>query len=90
MNLLDNAVEAEMKYEENKRYIHLSIQRDGDDLMIQVANYIEESILKYNKKLISSKKDRNKHGIGLVSVRKTIEQYMGFLNIEEKNNKIED
>ena len=55
--------------------------------MIQVANYIEESILKYNKKLISSKKDRNKHGIGLVSVRKTIEQYMGFLNIEEKNNK---
>lgn len=87
MNLLDNAVEAEMKYEENKRYIHLSIQRDGDDLMIQVANYIEESILKYNKKLISSKKDRNKHGIGLVSVRKTIEQYMGFLNIEEKNNK---
>ncbi len=82
-NLLDNAIEAAEKTA--KRRIGVDVQTAGAYLSILVCNSIECSVLKNNQELITSKKDKELHGIGIKTVRELVRKYNGMIQFYEKN-----
>lgn len=86
MNLLDNAIEACRK-NEIKSQIILTISKVGVYYQLLVENTIEESVLKNNRHLKSIKSGKNKHGLGLKSIKDIVEKHDGMLDIYEENDK---
>jgi signal transduction histidine kinase len=84
-NLLDNAIEATLKLKTNKKF-NVSIEYDRNVLYISMANYYHGTLLYLDNKLITTKEDKKNHGLGLTSVRKSLENYNGTMNIYNKGN----
>lgn len=76
-NLLDNAIEAEQHVVEN-RNISIQIFEMKSMYNIIVKNHIEESVLSKNPGLLTNKTNKDIHGLGLRSVRDTVEKYDGM------------
>lgn len=85
-NLLDNAIEAEKKEQEEWRYIHLWIRKEGLMMHVIVENYITESVLDKNPKLNTSKKTSQFHGIGLKGVQEYVRSQEGEIKIWEQDH----
>ena len=81
-NLCDNAIESLQKIKDN-RLLSISVSEKGGYYLITVKNRIEESVLKNNAELHSSKSDNVYHGYGLKSVESIVKKYDGILNINE-------
>ena len=79
-NLLDNAIEATSKLKEDKK-IEASIELDRNVLYVSVINSFQGELLYKDNKLITTHKDKESHGLGLNSVRKSTEKYNGTMNI---------
>ena len=75
-NLIDNAIEAELK--EEKRMIEVQLLRYKGMYMIIVKNYIHESVLTKNPELKTGKADKKHHGIGIKSVKKIVRNLDGM------------
>ncbi|MBO5069890.1 MAG: GHKL domain-containing protein [Roseburia sp.] len=84
-NLLDNAIEAEMKEPERERLIVLETKVRYKMLHMVVKNRVSASVLFDNPGLKTSKQDNELHGIGLESVRRTVRQWNGAMEIIEEN-----
>ncbi len=86
-NCLDNSIEAVSKIEDKrKRIVKIEIIYRKNNLLIKIANsYIGK--LKKDKygNLLSTKADKENHGIGLYSVKKVVSKYDGIMN-----NRIDD
>ncbi|HHZ02772.1 MAG TPA: sensor histidine kinase [Tissierellia bacterium] len=82
-NLLDNAIEAASK-NENEKFINISMELDRNVLYLNICNSYEGK-LKFNGKKLLSTKEGNNHGLGLSSVEKSIEKYNGTMNIRHSN-----
>lgn len=80
-NLLDNAVEAVATLSEDKKTVTLSIRQIQQMMVIKIKNPAPQ---KFNKKedgtLLSTKE--NHKGLGLSSVRNTVEKYHGDMQIK--------
>lgn len=76
-NLLDNAIEACEKIQYKKRWIEIRIMRKSKMLYITIANSIEEFPLVQEGKLITGKKEKQRHGYGLKSVQHVVRKYRG-------------
>ena len=85
-NLLDNAIEAEQKEQEQE--IHLNMEVVDEMFNLIVENHIQNSVLCVNPKLVTSKKNKAEHGLGIPTVREIVNQYQGFLNISEEANNV--
>lgn len=85
-NILDNAIEAVEKIEEDKRYITITLKRHGNFILILSDNYYDGNIKKEGKNFISIKENKIKHGFGLKSVSRIVDKYNGELQIETENN----
>ncbi len=81
-NLLDNAIEASR--EEENPEIFLEMRQREKELFCSIKNRITESVLQKNPKLKTSKKEKQKHGIGISHVQELVEEMHGILLIEEK------
>lgn len=82
-NILENAVEAAEKTR-NNRYIHLRMKFDRGNLIINLENTYDGKLIKdKTKRLMTTKKDFNNHGIGLGSVYRTVKKYSGMLFIDD-------
>lgn len=82
-NLLDNAIEASM--EEQDPYIDAIIRQEKSFMLIKVTNkYCGE--LPGNMR--SSKKNKIFHGIGIESVKSTVEKYHGEFSIKKQDNEV--
>lgn len=82
-NMLDNAVEASMDSKE--KYIYVSVcKKSGWDTMT-VKNKIDSSVLDVNPELISTKADKDKHGIGVKEIKTLAEKYDGMTDIYESD-----
>lgn len=82
-NLLENAVEASEKSEE-ERYIHIQIRYDKGNLLIFVTNSYRGKLLKTkSKQLKTTKSDAGNHGVGLPSVYRAAAKYQGTVDIED-------
>ena len=55
-------------------------------IYLTIQNKISKSILKNNNLLKNSKDDKINHGLGLYSIKRTIENNKGLMDIFEKDN----
>lgn len=80
-NLLDNAIEGCRMNKYKKKYIYVQISEQKNYIFINIKNSIEscKDPFFYKK---TSKKEAWKHGIGLKSVKRTVEKYQGNVDIE--------
>ena len=80
-NLLDNAIEATCRLVDNK-YILIDVSYDRGTLLIHIENSYDSVVCREYGKLVTRKKDKDLHGIGLQSVKAIIEKYDRELEIE--------
>lgn len=87
-NLFQNAVEALNRSEDAKPYLKVKFIRREDALRIIIKNSMNEEqiILNKNHMPITTKKNKEEHGIGLCNAKEVVEQNGGlfFAEIKEK------
>lgn len=91
-NLLDNAIEACEKLEQQQRYIHLNLKKKNHFLLIEVENsfdgelkWEEDDMVPMTTKQSDLPDIFMEHGIGLKNVRDVAERYLGDMNIKIKD-----
>ncbi len=84
-NLIDNALEAAMSVNEN-RFIDFKMDYSKGMMIIQISNPYSCDVKMENGKIITSKKDKVNHGLGLKSVNEVLERYNGMTKIEADGN----
>ena len=85
-NALDNAVEACVKIENAKdRYIDVKINDDPDEMIISVKNPSLYAPKRRAGMYISAKSDKENHGLGLKSIKRTVDKHKGDLLIKYEN-----
>ncbi|HEX3077714.1 MAG TPA: ATP-binding protein [Lachnospiraceae bacterium] len=87
-NMWDNAIEATKLVEKSPR-IEFVVKNSKNYLVIIMRNTLKKSVLKSNPMLKTTKKDKNSHGIGLISIEDIVNKYDGMLNYREENNVFE-
>jgi len=87
-NLMDNAIEANKKINEEKRQINFTMKYDRGRLFIRISNPYNRKILKdkNTKKLLTTKKDSSNHGKGINSIKNIVEKNDGIIDIDYDNN----
>ena len=84
-NLLDNTIEALMFDHENKS-LNIIIKYSKENLLIYIENSFNGIIIKEQNKYVTIKANNKQHGIGLISIDKTLSKYGGHLQINSDNN----
>ena len=84
-NLLDNAIEA-CKKNTQERMIKIMLREQKNMIHVQVTNTIEQSVLEENAGLKTTKKDKKKHGYGILSVKKLAQEHDGLVKHYEEGN----
>ena len=85
-NLLDNAIEAELKLSKAQRKIEIKIVMIEEVLDILIRNRIAEPVLQDVQKVKNigtTKQDTGNHGFGLKNVREIVKKYDGFMDLYE-------
>lgn len=85
-NLLDNAIEACRKLEVEKRFLKLDNKYVDGKLILIIRN---SKILDKNETLVTSKRDHDMHGRGILSVRKVVEAYDGVIDFKDFGDEFE-
>ena len=85
-NLLDNAIEAAMSVEQEKRYVHVESKFQEGRLLLSIKNSKPSGTSSCQQ---TSKKDKIKHGRGIRSVRKVAEKYGGELMLKDQGEHFE-
>ena len=85
-NILDNAVEAVMKVEPERRAVTLSIKTVGNMIVEHEQNYFAGKIKFVNGTPATSKNDTSQHGYGILSIRRIVEKYDGGLDISAEGD----
>lgn len=87
-NILDNAIEAALKCE-NEKYILLNMKYDQGTFLISLKNSYNGNSKKSNGKFLTTKVDNKNHGIGLKSVESIVQKYSGKMKISHNQNEFE-
>lgn len=82
-NLLDNAVRAVK--ESDRKELKINLKYKKGRLILQIENSYK-NIVKSQRKLQTTKKEKQGHGIGLESVREVAERYNGIMQIDYEDN----
>lgn len=86
-NLLDNAIEAASKVENSEKWMRTQIQYNKGCILIVIENACNDKFINYDHdRYMTTKSDKAEHGIGLESVRYTVEKYHGTVEIEKKES----
>ena len=80
-NLIDNAIEASMKMQREKRFVDVETKYQDGKLLIVVCN---SKNMESNPAFATTKENKKKHGRGIRSVRRVAEQYGGNLLLEDE------
>lgn len=79
-NILSNAFEAVEKVE--TKWVELSIGFDDENIYISEKNIYNGMYRMDRGKIVTSKKDKQAHGLGLDNIRDSVSKYHGTLNYE--------
>ena len=86
-NALDNAIEAVLKVRnENERYIKIKMEYDQEVLFIYIKNSFDSVVKDNGTKLLTRKKDKKMHGIGLQSINDIVGKYRGEVELRYSGN----
>lgn len=80
-NLLDNAIDACMKVDEEDRWIRIVFKKIQEMTFIKVSNSCKERPQEREGVFLSLKKE-GIHGLGMASVKMIVDKYQGSMNIE--------
>ncbi|MBQ8448923.1 MAG: GHKL domain-containing protein [Clostridia bacterium] len=83
-NILDNAVEAIQETEEKR--IELLFLRQNSNRIIICKNTVKSPVLKTNKELKTTKKEKDAHGYGTKITEKIVADYHGMIDYFEEFN----
>lgn len=75
-NLLDNAIEACEELAENK-VIQFKMVLEDDQLVLSIRNPVKDAVQIKNNRIVTSKRDKSQHGIGLLNVDSVIRKNSG-------------
>lgn len=81
-NLLDNAIEACTKVDEEKRYIRLELTYKPDYLVIRVENPTNRDPVCKDGVYRTTKPDGENHGFGLGNIANLVNRHNGLMKIE--------
>ena len=82
-NALDNAVEACIKFEKlSDRYIDVKISDTEGEMIISVKNPSLDAPKRRAGSYVSRKKDGENHGLGLKSIKRTVDKHKGDMLIK--------
>ena len=76
-NLLDNAIEACEKIEDDRRWVAIQITRKSGMLYLTISNSIKDRPAEQEGKLITNKQNHQLHGYGIKSVQRIVRKYEG-------------
>ncbi len=79
-NILSNALEAAEKSNEKCITVKMFMQNDGRFSIIKVENTYSGEIISEEDRIVTTKMDKSKHGIGLLSSNAAAEKYNGYLH----------
>lgn len=85
-NILDNAIEAVIKSEEENKEIFLSVKEVGNMIIVHQSNVFDGELNVKNGEILTRKEDRTQHGYGILSIRRTAEKYGGGVKIKANEN----
>lgn len=85
-NLFDNAIEACEHVKRDEKDIFVSIKSTDVFYVIKIVNSMEIKPVKKNDKYYTIKEEQDIHGIGLESVRTSVEKYQGTLLLDYTEN----
>ena len=87
-NALDNAIEANMRVSGRERYVRIQIQHGGHNVKILIENPCNQDEVKMAEgHYITSKKEKEMHGIGLKNLEDAVQKCKGKLDIECSDGK---
>lgn len=89
INLLDNAIRAARKLEEERRTIDLAVSIEGNMLKISVKNPCNGEYVFSGSELLSTKKHSLDHGIGLKRIKRIVQKHDGFMELHPHKNSFE-
>lgn len=84
-NMLDNAIEACREVTEDEKEIVVTFMTRKNQLFIMAKNTYSKKINWKNGIPLTSKADKEHHGIGLTNMRNIIEKYNGTLEMSESD-----
>lgn len=84
-NLIDNAIEATNKLDDNK-YIKLNIKYSKGTIFIAVKNSYNGKLNIFNNEYRTTKDEDGLHGIGIKSIETAVKKYNGDMIISHTNN----
>jgi len=85
-NLIDNAIKGMCDVTTDKRILTIKIVFSQERLIIRISNPYTGDILCKDGKIISSKQDKNNHGLGLNNIAKVVNKYKGYMDIDYSDN----
>ncbi|MGL5714610.1 MAG: sensor histidine kinase [Paraclostridium sp.] len=86
-NLIDNALEACKKIDNsNIKYINIKAKIINNNFIFEMKNNFNGSINIDKEKILTSKKDKLNHGLGLSNVKSTVSKYNGSCDLSFKDN----
>lgn len=89
-NMLDNAIQAVDKLEdsgiEKKIFMRIFTENNESFYVIKVSNPFDGILKKDESGLLTTKKEKGIHGVGLKSVEKTAKKYNGYLEFFTEEN----
>ena len=86
-NLFDNAVESAEKSKDKRIEAVFYTKDDKTMLFLEISNSCDIPLKKTDGRLVTSKKNKDKHGIGIYSIEKTVSKYDGFLSCRYNEDK---
>ena len=85
-NLFDNAIEAASKVDIEEREIKLLAKMSGNNLYLEMENPYTGNLRKQGQNYLTTKGDKNEHGLGLRIVENIINRHSGQMIIDDKEN----
>lgn len=85
-NLFDNAIEAAGKADMEEREIKLRAKMSGNNLYLEMENPYAGELRKQGRNYLTTKENKNEHGLGLRIVENIINRHNGQMIIDDKDN----
>lgn len=85
-NAVDNAIEALRKTEGGDRYLYIKSSNFANNVIIKFENRFDGVVELRGGIPVTSKKDADMHGIGINSIRNTVNRYGGTVSVKADND----
>lgn len=87
-NALDNAIEANIRSNIKNKYISLFMKYDMGNLIIVLENSFDgKIIIDYDGNIMTSKREKSFHGMGISSIKISADKYQGLVKNEITDSK---